>query len=247
MSHRSSPSPLVLPLAFALVACDEKPTSAPPQPPTPSADAEASASKAPATPAEAAKFVSDVDRDLRRLWTQRDRALWINQNFITHDTEELGAAGEKETAAYMTRAIQAAARFDHLEGLPPEVSRQLRLLRLAQLVPAPADDAEGEELAKLQVAMTSFYGKGKYCAPTGSALAKAAPTYLKPHKKDAAVRRPGTRPCYELRISRVLAKSRSYDELTEAGSGVARRRARHPRQVRALRGAGKLGAKAIGF
>jgi peptidyl-dipeptidase A len=53
----------------------------------------------PASPEEAKKFVEQVDKDLRRLWVARDRASWVNLNFITDDTEALSAAGEEATAA----------------------------------------------------------------------------------------------------------------------------------------------------
>src|SRR5690606_16748976 len=52
-----------------------------------------------ATPEEAKRFVEQVDKDLRRLWIARDRAAWVNQNFITDDTEAVAASGEEATAA----------------------------------------------------------------------------------------------------------------------------------------------------
>ena len=61
---------------------------------------------------DAKKFVAEVDKDLRRLWVARDRAGWVNQNFITDDTEALSASGEEATAAYVTEAITKARRFD---------------------------------------------------------------------------------------------------------------------------------------
>ena len=46
------------------------------------------------TVAEAVAFVEDVEQHLRRLWVARDEASWVNENFITDDTEALAAAGE---------------------------------------------------------------------------------------------------------------------------------------------------------
>lgn len=74
-----------------------------PEPPPSQADAPAAAAP---TPEDAKRFIEQVDKDLRRLWTARDRAGWVNQNFITEDTEALAAAGEEATAAYVTEAIQ---------------------------------------------------------------------------------------------------------------------------------------------
>jgi len=118
----------------------------------------------PATAEEARAFFAQVDKDLRRLWVARDRALWVNENFITDDTEAIAAAGEEATAAYVTTAIQAARRFDGLK-LPDYVARQALLLKLAQTVPAPSDPKGRSELAALEVGMTGAYGKAKYCPP----------------------------------------------------------------------------------
>src|SRR5436190_1025139 len=109
------------------------------------------------TAEEAKKFIEQVDKDLRRLWVARDRAGWVNQNFITDDTEALSAAGEEATAAYVTEAITKAKRFDGVKGIEPDVARQLLLLKLAQVVPAPSNADERRELAELQSGMTAIY------------------------------------------------------------------------------------------
>lgn len=179
--------------------CDASPaTTATTTPPTPSA----------ATPEEAKKFIEQVDKDLRRLWVARDRAAWVNQNFITDDTEALAAQGEESTAAYVTEAIQKARRFDGVKGIDPDVQRQLLLLKLAQTVPAPSNADERRELAEIQSGMTAIYGKGEYCPPQGSTLTK----YLKSPDGKSEPKK-----CLKLDdLSRVIKKSRSYDELLEA-------------------------------
>ena len=120
------------------------------------------AAKGPPTVEEATAFFARVDKDLRRLWTARDRAGWVNQNFITDDTELLSAAAEEATSAYAGQAIIASRRFKDL-NLPADLARQMTLLRTSQTVPAPSDANERRELAEIQSWMTSTYGKGKYC------------------------------------------------------------------------------------
>ena len=93
-------------------------TSTNTMPPTPTA----------ATPEEAKKFVDQVDKDLRRLWIARDRAAWVNQNFITDDSEALAANGEEATAAYVTEAIQKTF-FEIVAGRRPEYRRWLHPVR----------------------------------------------------------------------------------------------------------------------
>ena len=160
-----------------------------------------------ATPEEAKKFLDQVDRDLRRLWVARDRAGWANQNFITDDTEALAAAGEEATAAYITEAVAKAKRFDGVK-LDPVLQRQLQLLKLTQVVPAPSNADERGELAKLQSEMTATYGKGEYCPPAGSPLAKTPKTA-------------GAKPaCLKLDdLSRIMRSSHNENELLEAWKG----------------------------
>ncbi len=201
---------------------------------TPTGPAPASTTTAAPTVKEAQEFIAGVETDLRRLWTARDRSGWVNQNFITDDTEALAAAGEEATAAYVGDAIQRARRFDPVRAsLPPDVARKLTLLSLSQTVPAPSDAKEREDLAGIESWMTSMYGKGQYCPPGDSPL-------LKYRAKGEA--------CLHLdELSRILAKSRVFDELVEAWRGWhangAPLRAKYARYVELA----NKGAREIGF
>ncbi len=218
---------------LALFACGASEPAAAPCPRTPEAVAKGGTvapevSAAP-TAEEAKKFIEQVDRDLRRLWVARDRASWVSQNFITDDTEALSAAGEEATAAYVTDAIQKARRFDGVKGIDADVARQLFLLKLAQGVPAPTNADERRELAELQSSMTATYGKGTYCPPPNSPLAKSRAASAAPPSgaakpaaaKDGAIApKADAEKCFKLDdLSRVLKKSRNYDELLEAWKG----------------------------
>ncbi len=172
---------------------------------------------------DARRFLAEVDRDLRRLWIMRDRAAWVNQNFITDDTEAMGAAGEEATAEYVTRKVLESKRFDGLK-LEADAARQLHLLKLAQVVPAPLDAHERRELAELQSSMTGIYGKGKYC----------------PKRLNGG--------CLTLDdLSRTLRKSRNPAELEEAWTGW--HAISPPMREKYARYAelGNKGAKEIGF
>jgi len=200
-----------LTLVFLLAACaSSKPPAKPPAAATPSVE-------------DAKKFYAEVDADLRRLWVAQSRADWVNQNFITDDTEALSAAAGNEVLAYLNRKIKENTRFDKVE-LPPELARQRTLLRIASPIAAPADAAEREELATLAVSMGSEYGKAKYCPPKlkGKCL-----------------------PLGDL--SNILADSRKYDELLDIWKGwhdTARPlRAKYQRFVELS----NKGAKEIGF
>jgi peptidyl-dipeptidase A len=138
-SHRSGPSQRA-----------SAPEAAPPTPPS-AADAEA--------------FVVEVDGALREVWTRSARAAWINQNFLTEDTDSLSAEAEQEVMEYVAKTIKQATRFDGVAGISPQAARQLSLLKQATVLPAPDDPKKRKELAELNVSMQSTYGKGKYCSP----------------------------------------------------------------------------------
>ena len=193
---RSAPAALLV--ALSAPACNESALAPPPRRETPPAQSATQPNRAHGTAEEAARFVEEADRDLKKHWTTAARASWINENFITDDTDQLSADAEEATMAYLSRVIPEAARFDGLR-LPDDVARKLKLLKLASILPAPRDPAERAELASVSVEMKSAYGKGKFC-----------PKRLEGKEK----------PCLTLEdLSNVLAQSRKPDELLEAWTG----------------------------
>jgi peptidyl-dipeptidase A len=165
---------------------------------------------APATPAEADRFVSDVNTALRPLYIDSNRRSWIKATFVTQDTEQLAAEGYERVTEYLTRTIRQARRFDGLE-LAPETDRSLYLLRFAAGLPAPAEQSARKELSQVATKLESLYSTGKYCS-----------TRLKGHGRSGeqprkAAADDGCRNLIEL--SRILAEERDYDLLLEAWRG----------------------------
>jgi peptidyl-dipeptidase A len=179
--------------------------------------------KAPPTADEATAFVARVDADLKKLWTASSRASWVNQTYITDDTSALSASAEEANMEYLSRTIKESTRFDGLP-LSPDVARQIKLLKLASVLPAPSDAKKREELANIEVSLQADYGKGKYCPP-----------------------RLGGK-CLTLdELSDIMAKSRDYNELLDAWVGWHQisppMRQRFERYVTL----GNEGAREIGF
>ncbi len=114
------------------------------------------------TVAEAEKFITEAEQKLLALNLKAARAGWVQSNFITDDTEAMAAAANDELTATSTGLAEAARRFDGLR-LSPESARKLKLIKLALVLPAPANPVEREELTKIAVSLESDYGKGKYC------------------------------------------------------------------------------------
>lgn len=123
------------------------------------------------TVAEAEKFMADAEARLNDLGLRAQRASWVQSNFITDDTEVLAADTNKDYIAAVTELAEAARRFDQLQK-PEALARKFALLKLALVLPAPADPVERDELTKIAASMESEYGKGKWCpdGPQGKCL-----------------------------------------------------------------------------
>jgi peptidyl-dipeptidase A len=144
----------------------------------------AQASKKAPTVAEAKAFVDAAEAKLLALAVDASRNAWIQNTYITHDSEVLAAqANERLIAAGVDYAKQAT-RFDKLQ-LPEETARKLRLLKLGLTLAAPSDPKESEEVTRLGVEMESEYGKGKYCPPGKDCLDIQAITKVMAESRDA--------------------------------------------------------------
>ena len=67
------------------------------------------------TVAEAQKFVAHAEQRLTELNLKVSRASWVQENFITDDTEALAAAANNELTAAVTELAEQATRFDKLK------------------------------------------------------------------------------------------------------------------------------------
>ncbi|HXM98750.1 MAG TPA: M2 family metallopeptidase [Candidatus Dormibacteraeota bacterium] len=114
------------------------------------------------TVAEAEKFVSETEQKLFELGNKAQRAAWVQENFITDDTEQIGAEANEAANTYATEAAKKAHRYDGLK-LPPVTARKLLLIKLATGFPAPSNAAEQKELAQVEASLDGEYGKGKWC------------------------------------------------------------------------------------
>src|SRR4051812_18635904 len=153
--------------------------------------------KGAATVAEAQAFIKKAEAQLFDLGIRASRAQWVQENFITDDTEALSAQANEKLTAATTQLALDARRFDGLK-MPPDLARKFLLLKLSLTAPAPNNDAERKELTELASKLDGMYGKGKYCKPGPD----------------------GKEKCFSLNdLSRIMATSTNPDELLDAWVG----------------------------
>src|SRR5579864_3363124 len=156
----------------------------------------ASHGKGAATVAEAQAFMKKAEDQLLDLGVRAGRASWVQENFITDDTETMSAQANEKLTAVVTQLALEARRFEGLK-LPPDLARKFLLLKLSLTAPAPNNDAERKELTELTSKLDGMYGKGKYCKQVD-----------------------GKEKCLSLNdLSRILASSTNPDELLDAWVG----------------------------
>ena len=121
------------------------------------------------TVAEAQEFMNKAEAQLAELAVKVSRATWVQENFITDDTQAMAADAIDQLAAATADLVDQAKRFEGLE-MPSGLARKFMLLKLSLSAPAPKDPALRKEMTTIGVALDSDYGKGKYCRKGGDCL-----------------------------------------------------------------------------
>jgi peptidyl-dipeptidase A len=175
------------------------------------------------TPEEARAFVTDAEAKLFDLGVKASRASWVQENFITDDTEHIAADAGQELNTLSVDLAKKTHRFDGLQ-LDSVLARKLLLLKLATNFPAPNDPKEQKELAELLASLDGDYGKGKWCPDSDKAK------------------------CLDVTaVGKLMATSRDPQELKRAWLGWhavgAPMRARYARMVEL----GDKGSRELGF
>ena len=112
--------------------------------------------------ADAEEFMKQAEARLNDLTVKAGRASWVQENFITDDTEAIAADANDQLTAATTELVEQAKRFDGLD-LPPDLARKFKLLRLSLTAPAPKDPVLRREMTQIAASLDADYGKGKYC------------------------------------------------------------------------------------
>ena len=165
---------------------------------------------------DARRFMDETEAELRQVWTRRERLSFLQNTYITHDTESMVAAADAESMEVVARRIKDSKRFDGVQ-LPPDLKRKFDNLRLSQVLAAPPEAAERDELARIAASMEAHYGKAKYCKPVATQAAQPTQTATAQGAPAPAAANPPAQKCLNLdELERTLKTSRSYDELLDA-------------------------------
>ncbi len=113
------------------------------------------------TAKDAASFVKRANEQLFRLSIKAGRAAWVQNTFITDDTEALAADASRELSAAMMALAAEATRFNGA-ALPDDLARQIELIKLSLGLPVPSAYDAQVELTRTSAALRSMYGKGTY-------------------------------------------------------------------------------------
>jgi peptidyl-dipeptidase A len=181
-----------------------------------SSQSSATHAKGAATVAEAQAFMKKAEDQIEDLTVRGSRAQWVQENFITDDTETMSAQANEKLTAVVTQLALDARRFDGLK-LPPELARKFLLLKLSLIAPAPNNDAERKELTELASKLDGMYGKGKYCKPAAAGASSSSATA---GEQPAGAAAEAKQKCLSLNdLSRIMASSTNPDELLDAWVG----------------------------
>jgi len=145
----------ILALATMLAACA---TTAPTTASDASPQGVATAS---VTAADADSFVARAEKELADYSVINNRAQWVNNTYITDDTDALAAYFGTIGTEMDVRLASEAARYQKASGLSTDTARKLDILRNRIVMPAPATPAAATELNDITTRLNSAYGKGR--------------------------------------------------------------------------------------
>jgi len=123
----------------------------------------------PATPADADKFVADINADLRRIRPYFLSAQWLQATYITGDSQLISSRALEEYLGWRARRLEESKRFNGVDGLKPETARAIMLLKNVS-VPPPSSPQQQAELASILSRMDAHYGAAKWCRGSNDCL-----------------------------------------------------------------------------
>ena len=113
------------------------------------------------TAAQADAFVAAAEKEAAEMSLAENRISWVNNTFITDDTDLLAADISGKRTEMQVRFAIEAAKYEKAPGLSYDTKRKLDMLRQAIVLPAPTTAGAAAELSGLATRLQSTYGKGR--------------------------------------------------------------------------------------
>jgi peptidyl-dipeptidase A len=141
----------------------------------------------PPTVEQAREFTEASEARLLDLMIKAGRAQWVQETFITHDTEQMAADADQQVKAAVSELAAESRRYDGMQ-MPEDVARKLKLIKLSVDIPAPQNPKQSAELSQINATLQSDYGKGKWCpdGPSGKCLALSDLEHIMATNRDPA-------------------------------------------------------------
>src|SRR5689334_791987 len=119
------------------------------------------------TEKDPAAFLTRAEKELSDYSEYASRVAWVNNNFITDDTDWLNTKAGSEGTLLTVRLANETKAFEKAK-LTPDQKRKMDFLRAGIVMPAPStgtpeqQKAISDELNAITTRMQSTYGKGKF-------------------------------------------------------------------------------------
>jgi len=113
------------------------------------------------TAAAADAFVAEAEKALYDYSIDASRVAWINNTYITDDTDALSAKYGAMGTELSVRFAKEAAVYQQVPNLSADTRRKLDMLRGGLVLPAPTTPGAAAELNEIATRLNSAYGKGK--------------------------------------------------------------------------------------
>src|SRR5690349_22387361 len=87
---------------------------------------------------DAKKFLDSAEVKLNDLGVEAGRASWVQENFITDDTQALSSASAQRAGDEAVRLAKQTKQFDGM-ALPADEARKMNLLKISFTLAPPSD------------------------------------------------------------------------------------------------------------
>jgi peptidyl-dipeptidase A len=127
------------------------------------ADSEATARVGETSPSlmTARQVLDQAQAELADVGIRAERARWVNNTYITDDTDIIVEQANMEEMQAQLKWAKAAARFDDVVGLPEETRRMLGFLKSDVTLPPPSGEGGALRLSGLASTLNSLYARGQ--------------------------------------------------------------------------------------